>query len=87
MSDPAIARSWSWRWSRQEYITIRNPRQELPLSPMSGKGPAFLFFPGNEQYREMVRQRYPGGTEGEVRNPVGRHVFYTYVVEPGINSE
>ncbi len=54
---------------------------------MSGKGLAFLFFPGNEQYREMVRQRYPGGTEGEVRNPVGRHVFYTYVVEPGINSE
>ena len=44
---------------------IRNPRQELPLSPMSGKGLAFLFFPGNEQYREMVRQRYPGGTEGE----------------------
>jgi len=63
------------------------PTSGGPLSPMSGKGLAFLLFPGNEQYREMVRQRYPGGTEGEVRNPVGRHVFYTYVVEPGINSE
>jgi hypothetical protein len=73
--------------SRQEYIMIRNPLQELSLSPDSGKGLAFLFFPGSEQYREMVRQRYPGGTESEVRNPVGRHVFYNYVVELGKNSE
>jgi len=66
--------------SGQEYITIRNPLQELSLSPASGRGLAFLFFPGSEQYREIVRERYPSGTEGEVRNPVGRHVFYTYLV-------
>jgi 4-amino-4-deoxy-L-arabinose transferase-like glycosyltransferase len=73
--------------SGQEYITIRNPLRELSLSPISGKGLAFLFFPGSEQYQQMVRERYPGGTESEVRNPVGRHVFYNYVVELGKNSE
>jgi 4-amino-4-deoxy-L-arabinose transferase-like glycosyltransferase len=68
----------------QEYITIRDPVQELSLSPVAGKGPAFLFFPGSEQYRETIRERYPGGTDGEVRNPVGRHLFYTYVIKPQI---
>jgi hypothetical protein len=68
----------------QEYITIRDPLQELSLSPVAGKGPAFLFFPGSEQYRETIRERYPGGTDGEVRNPVGRHLFYTYVIKPQI---
>ena len=67
----------------QEYITIRDPLQELSLSPIAGKGSAFLFFPGSEQYRETIRERYPGGTDGEVRNPVGRHLFDTYVVGPG----
>jgi 4-amino-4-deoxy-L-arabinose transferase-like glycosyltransferase len=70
--------------SGQEYVTIRNPLRELSLGPIAGKGLAFLFFPGTEQYREMIRESYPSGTEGEVRNPVGRHVFYTYVVKPQI---
>jgi hypothetical protein len=68
----------------QEYITIRDPLQELSLSPIAGKGPAFLFFPGSEQYRETIRERYPGGTDGEVRNPVGRRLFYAYVIKPQI---
>jgi 4-amino-4-deoxy-L-arabinose transferase-like glycosyltransferase len=67
----------------QEYITIRDPQEQLSLGPVSGKGLAFLFFPGNEQYQEQIRERYPGGRAGEVRNPVGRHVLYTYVVEAG----
>jgi 4-amino-4-deoxy-L-arabinose transferase-like glycosyltransferase len=70
--------------SGQEYITIRDPREQLSLTPVVGKGMAFLFFPGNEHYRELIREHYPAGTEGEVRNPVGRHVFYTYVVEPEV---
>ncbi|PYJ64138.1 MAG: hypothetical protein DME74_00915 [Verrucomicrobia bacterium] len=68
----------------QEYITIRDPTGQLSLDHVAGKGLAFLFFPGNEQYRELIREHYPPGKEGEVRNPVGGHVFYTYVVEPEI---
>jgi 4-amino-4-deoxy-L-arabinose transferase-like glycosyltransferase len=68
----------------QEYITIRDPQEQLSLEPAAGKGLAFLFFPGSEQYRETIRERYPGGTDGEVRNPVGRHLFYTYVIKPQI---
>ena len=67
----------------QEYTTIRDPQEQLSLESVAGKGLAFLFFPGNEQYRAIIRERYPSGTEGEVRNPVERHVFYTYVVESG----
>ncbi|MGH9517648.1 MAG: ArnT family glycosyltransferase [Terriglobales bacterium] len=71
----------------QEYMMLRDPQEQLSPKPAGGKGFAFLFFPGNEQYQERIRDRYPGGRAGEVRNPVGRHVFYTYVVEPGKNSE
>ena len=66
----------------QEYATIRDPREQLSPEPVAGKGVAFLFFPGSEQDREIIRERYPGGRAGEVPNPVGRHVFDTYVVEP-----
>ena len=68
----------------QEYITIRDPQEQLSLQPAAGKELAFLFFPRSEQYRETIRERYPGGTDGEVRNPVGRHLFYTYVIKPQI---
>jgi 4-amino-4-deoxy-L-arabinose transferase-like glycosyltransferase len=64
----------------QEYATIRDPQGQLSLEPAAGKGLAFLFFPGDEQYQERIRERYPGGRAGEVRNPVGRHLFYTYVL-------
>jgi hypothetical protein len=64
----------------QEYATVRDPQEQLSPEPVAGKGLAFLFFPGNEQYQEQIRERYPGGRAGEVRNPVGRHLFYTYVV-------
>jgi 4-amino-4-deoxy-L-arabinose transferase-like glycosyltransferase len=74
--DPEITR---YLVSGQEYITIRDP--ELSLDHVAGKGLAFLFFPGNEQHRELIREHYPGGMEEEVRTPAGRHVFYTYVVE------
>ena len=64
----------------QEYAMIGNPQEQLSSEPVTGKRLAFLFFPGNERYQELIRERYPGGRAGEVRNPVGRHIFYTYVV-------
>jgi 4-amino-4-deoxy-L-arabinose transferase-like glycosyltransferase len=70
--------------SAQEYITIRDPLGQLSLDQVTAKGLAFLFFPGSEQYREIIRERYPDGMEEEVRNPVGRHVFYAYVIKPQI---
>jgi 4-amino-4-deoxy-L-arabinose transferase-like glycosyltransferase len=67
----------------QEYIPVPDPQKgEVSLGRVSGSGLAFLFFPGSEQYRELIRQRYPGGREDEVRNRVGRHLFYAYVVGP-----
>jgi hypothetical protein len=64
----------------QEYVRLYDPEAQLSLSSGSGKGLAFLFFPDNERYQELIRQRYPGGTSGNVRNPAGGHLFYTYVV-------
>ena len=68
----------------QEYAIIRDPQEQLSPEPVFGKGLAFLFFPGNEQFQERIRERYPSGWAGEVRNPVGRHLFYTYVIKPQI---
>ena len=64
-------------------MTIRDPQEQLSPEPVAGKGLAFLFSPGNEQYQKRIRELYPGGRAGEVRNPVGRDLFYTYVLEPG----
>jgi len=68
----------------QECIMIRDPLKELSLDRVADRGLAFLFFPGNEQYRDLIREYYPSGMEGEMHNPVGRHVFYTYVVKPDV---
>ena len=78
--DPEITR---YLVSGQEYTPRYNPEAES-LTPMPGKGIAFLFFPGSEQYQEKIRERYPGGKAADVRNPVGRHVFYAYVIESEI---
>ena len=68
----------------QEYIPTYDPEAQSLIALTPGKGLAFLFFPGSEQYREIIRERYPGAREEEVRNPVGRHVFYAYVIKPQI---
>jgi len=68
--------------SGQEYIPAYDPDAQSSIALAPGKGLAFLFFPGSEQYEEFIRQSYPGGVAAEVRNQVGRHVFYTYVVAP-----
>jgi 4-amino-4-deoxy-L-arabinose transferase-like glycosyltransferase len=66
----------------QEYILAYDPQTQPSLAPVAGKGMAFLLFAGNERYHERIRELYPGGRAGEVRNPVGRHLFDTYVVPP-----
>jgi hypothetical protein len=66
----------------QEFIVTYDPQTQPPLAPVAGKGVAFLFFPGSQQYQDTIREGCPGGGAGEVRNPVGRHVFDTYVVGP-----
>lgn len=66
----------------QEFILAYDPQTQPPLASVAGRGLAFLFFPGSEQYLGIIRERYPGGSASDVRNPVGRHVFDTYVVGP-----
>ncbi len=67
-----------------EYNVAYDAQTQPSLGPVAGKGVAFLFFAGNEQYQERIRELYPGGRAGEVLNPVGRHVFYVYIVEPDL---
>jgi hypothetical protein len=66
----------------QEWTMLTNPDADLPSITGGSKGLAFLFFPGNEQYRGLTRKLYPGGAEGEVTTRQGKHLFYTYVLTP-----
>ena len=66
----------------QEWSMLPNPAADLSSVPATGKGLAFLFFPRNEQYRELTYNLYPGGVEGEVTTKHGKHLFYTYVITP-----
>jgi hypothetical protein len=68
----------------QEYITIRDALEQPSLDHVTDKGLAFLFFPGSDQYRDLIREHYPRGMEGEVHNRAGRYVFYTYLVKPEV---
>src|SRR5436305_13709586 len=64
----------------QQWTLLNNPPTELPSIAAENKGLAFLFFPGNEQYRELAHKLYPGGVDGEVTTERGKHLFYTYVL-------
>lgn len=66
----------------QNWKLLTNPAAELPSINRDNKGLAFLFFPGNEQYRELTHQLFPGGNDGEVTIRGGKHLFYTYVLTP-----
>jgi 4-amino-4-deoxy-L-arabinose transferase-like glycosyltransferase len=66
----------------QERTTLANPAADLPSVTAGSKGLAFLFFPGNEQYRELAHRLYPGGVDGEVTTKRGQHLFYAYVITP-----
>ena len=64
----------------QECTMLTNPAAELPSINAGNRGLAFLFFPGNEHYRELAHKLYPGGVDGEVTTKRGKHLFYTYVL-------
>ena len=67
---------------KQEYIPITDPEKMQPVARQPDKGLAFLFMPGGEEYRTLIRRAYPGGKDGEVKSRTDRHLFYTYILEP-----
>jgi 4-amino-4-deoxy-L-arabinose transferase-like glycosyltransferase len=77
--DPATIR---YLTPNQEWTMLRDPATELSSIAGGDKGLAFLFFPGNEQYRELIHKLHPGGVDGEVTTKRGKHLFYTYVLPP-----
>jgi len=66
----------------QEWTMLSNPAADLSSITDGNNGLAFLFFPGNEQYRELTHNLYPGGVDNEVTTQRGKHLFYTYVLTP-----
>jgi 4-amino-4-deoxy-L-arabinose transferase-like glycosyltransferase len=80
---PYDAETTRYLVSGQEYIIMANPEPALSsIRQSDGKGLAFLLFPGNEQYREIIHARFPGGTDKEVPNSIGQHLFWTYLLKP-----
>jgi hypothetical protein len=82
--DPASKR---YLVADQEWTTLPNPGADLPSITAEGKGLAFLFFPGNEQYRELAHNLYPGGIDGEVTTKRSKRLFYTYAITPKQSQE
>ena len=68
--------------ANQQWTMLNNPPAELPSIAVEKNGLAFLFFAGNEQYRQLVHKLYPGGADGEVTTKRGKRLFYTYVITP-----
>jgi len=64
----------------QKWTLLTNPATELASIIRDNKGVAFLFFPGNEQYRQTTHELFPGGKDGEVTSRRGKHLFYTYAL-------
>jgi hypothetical protein len=81
-SPPYDAATTRYLVADQEWTMLHNPAADLPSITTGGKGLAFLFFPGNEQHRELAHNLYPGGVDSEVTTQRGKHLFYTYVVAP-----
>jgi len=77
--DPATTR---YLVPEQEWRLLPKPTMDLRSIHRDSKGLAFLFFPGNEQYRKLAHDLFPGGTHGEVKTRPGKHLFYTYVLTP-----
>lgn len=77
--DPATTR---YLVADQEWSMLTDPATELPSITAGNRGLAFLFFPGNERYRELTHKLYPGGVDGEVTTRSGQHLFYVYVLTP-----
>jgi 4-amino-4-deoxy-L-arabinose transferase-like glycosyltransferase len=82
--DPASTR---YLVADQEWTMLPNPGADLPSIAAGGKGLAFLFFPGNVQYRELAHNLYPGGIDGEVTTKRSKRLFYTYAITPQQSQE
>lgn len=66
----------------QKWTILQNPAAEIPTINAGNKGLAFLFFPGNEQYRELIHKLCPGGRDDDATTKRGRHLFYAYLLTP-----
>lgn len=66
----------------QKWTQLTNPATQLASVNRDNHGVAFLFFPGNEQYRQRTYELFPGGKQGEITSQDGKHLFYTYVLAP-----
>jgi hypothetical protein len=66
----------------QKWTLLTNPATELASITRDNKGVAFLFFPGNEQYKQTTHELFPGGKHGAITSRRGKHLFYTYVLTP-----
>ncbi len=63
-----------------DVVNLPTPDTGLSSLQSGSRGIAFIFFPGNEQYEPAVRQRWPGGTDGQIESKSGRPLFVTYQV-------
>jgi hypothetical protein len=79
---PCIPDTARFLAGNQEWTLLTNPAAELPFITTGDKGLAFLFFPGSEQYLELTHNLYPGGADSDVKTRRGKHLFYTYVLQP-----
>ncbi len=66
----------------QEWSMLTNPAAKLPSMNPRNRRLAFLFFPGDEHYRDLTHEVYPDGADGEVISRRGKHLFYFYVLTP-----
>jgi hypothetical protein len=66
----------------QKWTLLTSPATELASITRDNKGMAFLFFAGNEQYEQTTHELFPGGKHGEVTSRNGKHLCYTYVLQP-----
>jgi hypothetical protein len=63
-----------------DVTNLPSPDTGLSSVQPGSRGIAFIFFPGNEQYMSAVRERWPGGTDGQVVSKSGKPLFVTYQV-------
>jgi 4-amino-4-deoxy-L-arabinose transferase-like glycosyltransferase len=81
-SPPYDAATTRYLVTDQEWTMLPDPAAGLPSIPATGKGLAFIFFPKDEQYRELTHNLYPGGVDREVTTKRSKHLFYIYVITP-----
>ncbi len=66
----------------EDYANVAQPTEDQLPRVESGKGIAFIFFPGSEEYLTAIQSRYPGGTTRVVNSRGGRQLFSAYLLPP-----